>query len=162
LTRFIYALGIRNVGEATAKDLARYFGQLDVLLEADAAQLIRVPDVGPIVAASIVHFFGEPHNREVIAQLRAAGVCWPEGEPLALASAALGGKTFVLTGTLPSLTRETAKELIEAQGGKVAGSVSKKTHYVVAGAEAGSKLDKARELGIPILDETQFLEILHA
>jgi DNA ligase (NAD+) len=160
LARFVYALGIRNVGEATAKDLARHFGSLDKLMAADADQLQLVPDVGPIVAASIVRFFAEPHNREVVEQLRAAGVSWEEGAPSAAAHAPLAGKTFVLTGTLPTLTREEAKERIEAQGGKVAGSVSKKTHYVVAGAEAGSKLEKAQELGVTILDENQLKELL--
>jgi DNA ligase (NAD+) len=123
-------------------------------------QLQLVPDVGPVVAASIARFFAEPHNREVVEQLRAAGVQWEEGAPSAAAHAPLAGKTFVLTGTLPSLTREEAKELIEARGGKVAGSVSKKTHYVVAGAEAGSKLEKAQELGLSILDESQLKELL--
>ena len=160
LARFIFALGIRNVGEATAKDLARHFGALDNLLEADIESLQRVPDVGPVVAASILNFFAEPHNREVIEQMRAAGVHWPEGAPSAPLTLALTGKTFVLTGTLPSLTREDAKALIEAQGGKVAGSVSKKTDFVVAGAEAGSKLTKAQELGVTILDEDQFKELL--
>ena len=162
LARFIYALGIRNVGEATAKDLARHFGSLDALLAADETQLTQVPDVGPIVAASIVHFFAEPHNRAVIEQLRGAGLHWAEGEPAPVVASSIAGKTFVLTGTLPNMTREAAKELIEARGGKVAGSVSKKTDYVVAGAEAGSKLDKAQQLGVTIVDETQFLEILHA
>ncbi len=162
LARFIYALGIRNVGEATAKDLARHFGSLDALLAADEAQLIQVPDVGPVVATSIRRFCNEPHNLDVIEQLRKSGVHWTEGEPDVVVNSAIAGKTFVLTGTLPTLTREAAKELIEAQGGKVAGSVSKKTDYVVAGAEAGSKLDKAQTLGVTILDETQFLEILHA
>ena len=163
LARFIYALGIRNVGEATAKDLARHFGALDVLMAADAERLQQVPDVGPVVAASIARFCAEPHNREVIGQLRAAGVQWPEGEPVqtAVASASgVAGKTFVLTGTLPVLTREAAKELIEARGGKVAGSVSKKTDFVIAGAEAGSKLTKAQSLGVTILDEAQFRELL--
>jgi DNA ligase (NAD+) len=162
LARFVYALGIRNVGEATAKDLARHFGSLDALMAADADQLQLVPDVGPVVAASIARFFAEPHNREVVEQLRAAGVQWEEGAPSAAAHAPLAGKTFVLTGTLPSMTREEAKELIEARGGKVAGSVSKKTHYVVAGAEAGSKLEKARELGVSILDESQLKELLES
>ncbi len=162
LARFIYALGIRNVGEATAKDLARHFGSLDALMAADADQLQLVPDVGPVVAASIARFFAEPHNREVVEQLRAAGVQWEEGAPSAAAHAPLAGKTFVLTGTLPTLTREAAKELIEARGGKVAGSVSKKTHYVVAGAEAGSKLEKAQELGVNILDESQLKELLES
>ncbi|MBP9713477.1 MAG: NAD-dependent DNA ligase LigA [Sterolibacterium sp.] len=162
LARFIYALGIRNVGEATAKDLARHFASLDALLAADEAALAQVADVGPVVAGSLLHFFAEPHNREVIAQLRAAGVHWPDVEPVAQVAAALSGQTFVLTGSLPNLTREQAKQRIEALGGKVAGSVSKKTTYVVAGAEAGSKLERANELGIAILDETQLLEILHA
>lgn len=161
LARFIFALGIRNVGEATARDLARHFGKLDALLAADAEALQQVPDVGPIVAQSIVDFLSEPHNREVIEQLRAAGVHWEEGEPAGTVSGALAGKTFVLTGTLPTLSRDEAKGLIEAQGGKVAGSVSKKTHYVVAGAEAGSKLDKAQALGIPILDEDGLRELLN-
>ena len=160
LARFIFALGIRNVGEATAKDLARHFGRLDALMAADTEQLQRVPDVGPVVAASIARFFAEPHNVEVIEQLRAAGVHWPEGVPAAAVSSPIAGKTFVLTGTLPSLTRDAAREMIEALGGKVAGSVSKKTDYVVAGAEAGSKLDKAQALGLVILDETQFRELI--
>ncbi|MEW6514776.1 MAG: NAD-dependent DNA ligase LigA [Pseudomonadota bacterium] len=160
LARFVFALGIRNVGEATAKDLARHFGSLDALMAANAEQLQQVPDVGPVVAASIARFFTERHNVEVIEQLRAAGVRWEEGMPSLVASSAIAGKTFVLTGTLPTLTREDAKELIEARGGKVAGSVSKKTDYVVAGAEAGSKLTKAQELGVTILDETQLKGLL--
>jgi DNA ligase (NAD+) len=160
LARFIFALGIRNVGEATAKDLARHFGGMDALMAADVEQLQQVPDVGPVVAASIARFFAEPHNVEVVGQLRAAGVAWEEGVPAVAAVSPLAGKTFVLTGTLPTLTRDAAKELIEAQGGKVAGSVSKKTHYVVAGAEAGSKLEKAQELGVTILDEIQLLSLL--
>ncbi len=160
LARFIFALGIRNVGESTAKDLARFFGNLDALMAADMDRLQQVPDVGPVVAASIARFFAEPHNVEVIEQLRAAGVNWPEGAPVATVSSPISGKTFVLTGTLPGLTRDEAKDMIEALGGKVAGSVSKKTDYVVAGAEAGSKLDKAQTLGITILDEIQFRELL--
>ena len=160
LARFIFALGIRNVGEATARDLARHFGKLDALMAADLDALQRVPDVGPIVANAIAAFFAEPHNREVIEQLRAAGLHWEEGEPAAAAAGALAGKTFVLTGTLPTLTRDEAKALIEARGGKVAGSVSKKTHYVVAGAEAGSKLDKAQALGVAILEEDGLLRLL--
>jgi DNA ligase (NAD+) len=161
LSRFIYALGIRNVGETTAKDLARHFGKFDALKDADVARLQQVPDVGPVVAQSIAQFFAEPHNREVIEQLRSEGVHWPEHEPVAAASAGpLTGKTFVLTGTLPSLSREDAKAQIEAAGGKVSGSVSKKTHYVVAGAEAGSKLAKAEELGLTILDEAQLRKLL--
>ncbi|OHC71517.1 MAG: DNA ligase (NAD(+)) LigA [Rhodocyclales bacterium RIFCSPLOWO2_02_FULL_63_24] len=160
LARFIFALGIRNVGEATAKDLARHFGNLDAVMRADNDRLQQVPDVGPVVAASMARFFAEPHNIEVIEQLRAAGVNWPEGESSAKLSSPLVGKTFVLTGTLPTLTRDEAKDMIEALGGKVAGSVSKKTDYVVAGAEAGSKLDKAQALGVNILDEKQFRELI--
>ncbi|MDO8932544.1 MAG: NAD-dependent DNA ligase LigA [Rhodocyclaceae bacterium] len=160
LARFIYGLGIRNVGEATAKDLARHFGGLDALMAADEAALQQVPDVGPVVAASIARFFAEPHNGEVIRSLRTAGVHWAEGEPAPVVDSPVAGKTFVLTGTLPSLTRDEAKDLIESRGGKVAGSVSKKTDYVVAGAEAGSKLEKARELGVTILDQSQLQELL--
>ena len=155
LARFIYALGIRHVGETTAKDLARHFGSLDALLDADEAALVEVHDVGPVLAQSIRQFFTEPHNREIIAQLRAAGVQWPEGAPQRAAAGKLHGLTFVLTGTLPTLSREDAKELIESHGGKVAGSVSKKTNYVVAGDDPGSKLERASELGVPVLDEQQ-------
>lgn len=160
LARFIFALGIRNVGEATAKDLSRYFGNLDALMRASEDQLQQVPDVGPVVAASIAHFFAERHNIEVIEQLRAAGVQWLEGEPMALTVAPLVGKAFVLTGALPTLSREAAKEMIEAQGGKVTGSVSSKTDYVVVGEDAGSKLVKAQELGITLLNENQLKELL--
>ena len=160
LARFIFALGIRNVGEATARDLAKYFGSLDALLVADVDALQAVPDVGPIVAESIAAFFGEAHNREVIDGLRRAGVHWPEGEPESDGSQVLAGKTLVLTGTLPTLKRDEAKARIEAAGGKVAGSVSKKTDYVVAGEEAGSKLEKALELGVPVIDEAALLSLL--
>ena len=160
LERFIYALGIRHVGETTAKDLARHFGSFDALLAADEAGLLEVTDVGPVVAASIARFFAQPHNREVIEQLRAAGLTWKEGPPQRRAAGALAGKTFVLTGTLPSWTRDEAKERLEATGAKVSGSVSKKTDYVVAGDEAGSKLDKARELGVPVLDEAGLRRLL--
>jgi DNA ligase (NAD+) len=162
LARFVYALGIPNVGEATAKDLAQHFGSLDNLLAADAESLQQVRDVGPVVAQSIVDFLAEAHNREVIAQLRASGVHWPEHEQRHTAELPFGGKTFVLTGTLTTMSRDAAKEKLEALGAKVAGSVSKKTDYVVAGAEAGSKLDKARELGVAVLDEQEFLELLKA
>lgn len=161
LARFIFALGIRNVGEATAKELARHFGNLDRLVQAGEEALRQVPDIGPVVALSIAQFFAEAHNREVIEQMRACGVHWPEGEPIAVPSAAnLAGKTFVLTGTLPTMSREEAKALIETQGGKVAGSVSPKTDYVVAGTEAGTKLTKAEELGIAVLDEAGLLQLL--
>ncbi len=161
LPRFLFGLGIRHVGEATAKDLARHFGQLDAIMEATVEQLLQVPDVGPVVAQSIRTFFDQPHNREVVEQLRACGVHWEEGEPSPAAQLPLAGKTFVLTGTLPTLSREEAKARLEAAGAKVAGSVSKKTDYVVAGAEAGSKLDKAQALGVPILDETGLFQLLN-
>ncbi|WP_066735179.1 NAD-dependent DNA ligase LigA [Cupriavidus sp. D384] len=160
LNRFIFALGIRHVGEATAKDLAKHFGKLDNLLAADEAALLEVNDVGPVVAQSIANFLAEAHNVEVIEQLRAAGVHWVESEPTARAPLPLAGKTIVLTGTLPTLSREDAKEKLEAAGAKVAGSVSKKTDYVVAGAEAGSKLEKAQALGVPVLDEDGMLRLL--
>ena len=160
LARFIFALGIRNVGEATAKDLAQHFGSLDRLIAATEDDLRAVRDVGPIVAQSILQFFAEPHNLDVVNKLRAAGVHWPESQGLQQSAGILNGKTLVLTGTLPTLTRDAAKEKIEAAGGKVAGSVSKKTDYVVAGEEAGSKLAKAQELGVPILDEAGLLALL--
>jgi DNA ligase (NAD+) len=161
LDRFIYALGIRHVGEATARDLARHFGSLDALMSAPEDELLQVPDVGPVVAASIAAFFAEPHNREVIEHLRAAGVHWREGATAARPPAgALAGRTVVMTGTLPVWSRDDAKAVIEAAGGKVAASVSKRTDYVVAGEAAGSKLDKARELGIAIIDEAQLRTIL--
>ncbi|MFD0667466.1 NAD-dependent DNA ligase LigA [Ramlibacter sp. MAHUQ-53] len=161
LPRFLFGLGIRHCGEATARDLARHFGTLDRIMDASVDQLLQVPDVGPVVAESLHTFFAQPHNREVVEQLRACGVHWPEGEPAPQAQLPLAGKTVVLTGTLPTLSRDEAKELLEAAGAKVAGSVSKKTHCVVAGAEAGSKLDKARELGIPVLDEDGLRDLLN-
>jgi len=164
LARFIYALGIRNVGEATARDLARFFGDLTPLMDADVTTLQQVPDVGPIVAESIRAFFAEAHNREIIARLTDpadGGIQWPveEGQGPAPAGA-LAGKTLVLTGTLPSLSRDEAKAQIEARGGKVSGSVSKKTDYVVAGSDAGSKLEKAQALGIPVIDEDALKTLL--
>jgi DNA ligase (NAD+) len=159
--RFLYALGIRHVGETTAKDLAKHFGGIDRLMAAGVDGLLQVNDVGPIVAQSIRAFFDQPHNVEVVEQLRAAGVQWPE-QAAALGPQPLAGKTLVLTGTLPTLSRDDAKALVEAAGGKVVGSVSKKTSYVVAGAEAGSKLDKARELGVVVVDEDGLRELLHA
>jgi DNA ligase (NAD+) len=160
LARFIYALGIRHVGEATAKELAIHFGNLDALLQASEQQLLEVPDIGPVVARSILAFLGDPLNRELIEQLRAAGIHWTESAGTEMAPKPFQGKTFVLTGTLPTLTRDEAAERIEATGGKVAGSVSKKTTYVVAGEDAGSKLAKAQELGITILDEAGLLQLL--
>jgi DNA ligase (NAD+) len=164
LARFLYALGMRHVGEATARDLARHFGNLEAVMDATLDQLLQVRDVGPVVALSIRTFFEQPHNREVVQRLRTAGVSWPEHEATATTGAPqpLAGKTLVLTGTLPVWSRDEAKALIEAAGGKVAGSVSKKTHYVVAGEEAGSKLDKARELGIAVLDEAGLRALLAA
>ncbi|HQR85728.1 MAG: DNA ligase (NAD(+)) LigA [Burkholderiales bacterium 35-55-47] len=160
LPRFLFGLGIRHVGEATAKELARHFGKMDAIMDATVDQLLQVADVGPIVAQSLRTFFDQPHNREVVEQLRACGVTWTEGEPTAGASLPLAGQTFVLTGTLPTLSRDQAKDMLEALGAKVAGSVSKKTHCVVAGAEAGSKLDKAQELGIKVLDEAGLLALV--
>jgi len=160
LPRFLFGLGIRHVGEATAKELVRHFGKMDAIMDATLDQLLQVTDVGPIVAQSLRTFFDQPHNREVVEQLRACGVTWTEGEPTAGASLPLAGQTFVLTGTLPTLSRDQAKDMLEALGAKVAGSVSKKTHCVVAGAEAGSKLDKAQELGIKVLDEAGLLALV--
>ena len=163
LARFVYGLGIRHVGETTAKDLARHFGALDRLMDASTEQLLEAPDVGPVVAQSIRTFFEQPHNREVVEQLRAAGITWPEHDGEAdTTPKPLAGKTFVLTGSLPTLEREDAKALIEAAGGKVSGSVSKKTHFVVAGEAAGSKLDKARELGVEVIDEAALRALLSA
>ncbi len=162
LPRFLFALGIRHVGESTAKDLARHFGNLDAIMNATAEQLLQVNDVGPVVAQSIRLFFDQPHHREVVEQLRACGVAWPEGAPSERALQPLAGKTVVLTGTLPTLSRDAAKDMLESAGAKVSGSVSKKTSYVVAGAEAGSKLSKAQELGVPVLDEAGLLALLAA
>ncbi len=166
LPRFLFGLGIRHVGEATAKELARHFGKLDGIMgptaeqAATVEQLLEVDDVGPIVAEAIHTFFQQPHNREVVEQLRACGVSWEEDEPAERAPQPLAGMTVVLTGTLPTLSRDEAKDMLEAAGAKVAGSVSKKTHYVVAGTEAGSKLDKALALGVPVLDEDGLKELL--
>ncbi len=175
LAKFLFGLGIRHIGETTAKDLAKYFGNLDAIMDANVEQLLEVHDVGPVVAQSLRQFFDEPYNREVVEQLRACKVTWPETETQqgrgsqaenasnAASGADLGvfhGKTVVLTGTLGAMSRDEAKDKLETLGAKVAGSVSKKTDYVVAGAEAGSKLDKAVELGVAVLDEAQFLSML--
>jgi DNA ligase (NAD+) len=162
--RFIYALGIRNVGESTAKALAQHFGNLDALLHAarweNGIQLLEVPDVGPVVAKSISEFLSDPDNGALVEELR-CHLHWKEGEHVMKANGgALAGKTFVLTGTLPTMSRDEAGALIEAAGGKVSGSVSKKTSYVVAGADAGSKLAKAESLGLPVLDEPGLLALL--
>lgn len=160
LARFLYALGIREVGEATALALADHFGALEALMAADEERLRQVPDIGPVVAAAVRAFFQEPHNRDIIARLRAAGVRWPETAARPASARRLAGKTVVLTGTLESLSRERATASLRALGAKVAGSVSKKTDYVVAGRDAGSKLDKARELGVTVLDEAGLLALL--
>ncbi len=161
LPRFLFGLGIRHIGEATAKELARHFGKLDTIMDASVEQLLEVADVGPIVAQSLRTFFDQPHNREVVEQLRACGLTWPEGDAAPQTPKPLSGKTFVITGTLPTLSRDEAKDMLEAAGAKVAGSVSKKTDYLLAGADAGSKLDKARELGVAVIDEAQMQTLLH-
>ncbi|MFN7086162.1 MAG: NAD-dependent DNA ligase LigA [Burkholderiales bacterium] len=159
LARFIYALGIRNVGERTAADLARHFGDLQSLMAADEHALQQVPGIGPVVAQSVAQFFAERHNREVVAKLLASGITFERVARVPSAGKA-SGRIFVLTGTLPHLSREEAKQRIEARGGRVTGSVSKKTDYVVVGADPGSKYDKARELGIAVLDEDGLLKLL--
>jgi DNA ligase (NAD+) len=159
LERLIYALGIRNVGESTARDLARHFGDLDPLTRASEEELAQVPDVGPVVARSIRQFFDEPHNRQVIEHLIERGVRWPTAVPAPRRQNAQV-KSFVLTGTLAGMSRDQARAAIEAKGHKVAGSVSKKTDFVVAGEDAGSKLERARGLGVRILGEKEFLELL--
>ncbi len=160
LARFIYALGIRNVGEATARDLSAHFGAMQALLDAPLEALLEVNDVGPIVAESILQFFGEPHNRQVIESMQQLGVHWPEHAGKQQATGALQGKVLVLTGALPNLSRDEAKAMIEAAGGKVSGSVSKKTDFVVAGAEAGSKLEAAQTLGVSVIDEAGLKALL--
>ncbi len=159
LARFLYALGIRHVGESTARALAIHFGNLESLMDANEEKLLSVPDVGPVVAQSIRQFLSDQTNRDMIAQLRAAGVHWTDGS--AVGEGSMKGKSFVLTGTLPSLSREEATAMILAAGGKVAGSVSGKTSFVVAGEDAGGKLARAQSLGITILDESQFYELLN-
>jgi DNA ligase (NAD+) len=160
LNRLIFALGIRHVGETTARDLALHFGSIEAVMQAQPEALLQVPDVGPVVAGSIARFFAEPHNQEVVRALREQGV--EPQLPEAQRSSGLAGKTFVLTGTLPTWSREEASSRIIAAGGKVSGSVSRKTSYVVAGEEAGSKLEKATELGVAILDETGLKALLEA
>lgn len=160
LARFIFSLGIRNVGERTAGDLAQHFGEMDALMRADSESLKLVPDVGPVVAESVLQFFAERHNREVIGQLLAAGVSYEPVKRSALGASKIGGRSFVLTGTMPSLTRDAAKEQIESAGGRVTASVSKKTDYVVAGADPGSKYEKAIALGITVLDQEGLMALL--
>jgi DNA ligase (NAD+) len=160
LPRFLFGLGIRHVGEATAKELVRHFGDIDALMDATEEQLLEVNDVGPTVALSIRTFFDQPHNREAVQQLRVCGIHWPAIEAASDAPKPFAGLTFVITGTLPTLGRDAAKALIENAGGKVAGSVSKKTSFVLAGTEAGSKLEKAQELGVAVIDEAVLREML--
>jgi DNA ligase (NAD+) len=160
LWRFLYALGIREVGEATAKALASHFGTLEAIAEADEEALQQVPDVGPIVAGHIRSFFDQPHNQETLEALKEAGVQWQEEEIVSAEEQPLAGQTWVLTGTLAEMTRDQAKAKLERLGAKVAGSVSKKTACVVAGEAAGSKLAKAEQLGVPVLDEAGLLNLL--
>lgn len=160
LARFLFALGIRDVGEATAAALAAHFGEIDALMAADVESVQQVPDVGPVIAAHVVEFFADDANRRVIDRLRGAGVSWPSMTPVEPASQPLAGLTFVLTGTLESMPREEAEDALRALGAKASGSVSKKTSYVIAGRDAGSKLRKAEELGVPVLDESAMRQIL--
>jgi DNA ligase (NAD+) len=158
--RFLYALGVREVGDATARALAQAFGDLETLMRADTEQLEAVRDIGPVVARHIVHFFQQPHNQKVIDKLLAAGIHWPavkkeQHQPLA-------GRTYVLTGTLAGMTREEARQRLEVLGATVAGSVSKKTSAVIAGEKAGSKLAKAEALGVAVLDEADLMRLLRA
>lgn len=159
LERFIFALGIRHVGQTTARDLAYFFGTIEALMAANTDALLAVADVGPVVADSISHFFSEPHNREVVVALLAEGV-EPRSPEVRSQRAELSGQTFVLTGTLANWTREQAAEAILSAGGKVSGSVSRKTSYVVAGEDAGSKLKKAQEMGVSVLDEQGLRDLL--
>ncbi|MEK8017969.1 MAG: NAD-dependent DNA ligase LigA, partial [Candidatus Parabeggiatoa sp.] len=160
LDRFLYALGIREVGDSTARLLAQEFGDLEKLMSATRRELKQIPDIGPVAAKSIVTFFQQPHNREVIQRLQAVGVQWPQNESLVATAQALAGKAFVLTGSLTGMTRDDAKARLQALGAKVSNSVSRKTDYVVAGEKAGSKLEKARTLGINVIDEAGLLGLL--
>ncbi len=160
LPRFLYALGIQHVGEVTARRLAEHFGSLDAIMAADEERLADTPDVGPVVAQAIAHFFAEPHNREVVEALRQAGVTWEEVDPAEQGEQPLEGLTFVITGTLAEMTRDEAKAALESLGARVSGSVSKKTDYLVAGEKAGSKLAKAKSLGVEVLDEAAFQAFL--
>jgi DNA ligase (NAD+) len=160
LARVLMGLGIRFVGERTAELLAQEFGSIDAVMAASAEELERVEEVGPRISEAVLEFFSRPANRTLVEKLNEAGVAMTAEKKQR--STQLGGLTFVLTGTLPALTRDEAKQKIEAAGGKVAGSVSKKTSYVVAGEEAGSKLDKARELKVPVLDEAGLLALLQS
>jgi DNA ligase (NAD+) len=160
LERFLFGLGIRHVGEATAKALVRHFGDLEAIMDATQEAMLQVRDVGPTVAASLRTFFDQGHNREVVEQLRACGVHWPANLPADFGPLPLAGQTFVITGTLSGMGRDAAKDAIEAAGAKVAGSVSRKTNYLLAGADAGSKLEKARDLGVTVIDEATLMEMI--
>ena len=161
LARLLFALGIREVGEATAASIAAHYGRLENVLSASEEELQTIDDVGPVVAARLRTFFDEKHNVDEISRLQQYGVTWPELDPVQTkADGALSGKTFVITGTLPTMTRDEAKDLIRSLGGKVAGSVSKKTDYLVAGEKAGSKLAKAEQLGISVLSESDLVQFL--
>jgi DNA ligase (NAD+) len=161
LPRFLYALGIRDVGESTALALAQHFRDIAALRGASAEEIQRVPDVGPVVARNICAYFSDPENRRLVNRLLESGITWP-APSRPLREGGFAGKTFVLTGTLAALTREAAEEAIVQRGGKASGGVSKKTDYLVAGEDAGSKLRKAQELGIKVLDEAEFLKLLEA
>ncbi len=160
LPRFIYALGIREVGEATAANLAAFYGDITTIMQTGIDALENVPDVGPIVARHIVQFFSQQHNLDTISGLLAAGVCWPAVESVAAVELTLQGHTYVITGTLSTMTREQAKQQLQLRGAKVSGSVSKKTTGLIAGEAAGSKLAKAESLGVPVLDEAALLELI--
>jgi len=160
LPRLLYGLGVPDVGEATALQLARHFGSLEALMKADETQIQQVPDVGPVVAAEVAAFFASTDHINVIKELRERGVTWPDMPASAAAAQPLAGRTFVITGTLAGMTREQVQEALVARGAKVSASVSKKTSYLIAGSDAGSKLARARELGVPVLDEQQLLELL--
>ena len=160
LARFLYALGIREVGESTARTLAQHFGTLEKLKIATTDDLQKVPDIGPIMAKHIVAFFRQAHNLEIIQRLQEIGIHWTENEPPTATTQSLAGKTFVLTGTFSQMTRNEAKARLQALGAKVSGSVSKKTHIVVAGEKAGSKLEKAHALGIKVIDEAALIMLL--
>ena len=162
LPRFLFALGIREVGEATARSLALHYGNLKNIMAATAEELQKVDDVGPIVASRIVHFFADQHNQQVIKQLQDAGINWPESEPAPAQELPLTGTTYVVTGTLHSMSRDEVKAKLQVYGAKVAGSVSKKTDYLIAGEKAGSKLTKANDLGVPVLNEEQAMALLQS
>jgi DNA ligase (NAD+) len=160
LARFLYALGIREIGEATAHVLAAHFGTLEAIMEVSEEALEAIPDIGPVVAAHIAAFFRQPHHLEVIDRLRKAGIRWQETSAAAGTARPLSGLSFVITGTLSSMTREQAKERLQAAGAKVASSVSKHTSFVVVGEKPGSKAERARALGVAILDEEGLLQKL--